>query len=69
MLLGSSFTFGFRIDLQGLASAVVLGLGLSSCGLCYLVLKSQWDALASSFNRQFLKEQATEEKDLQENVI
>lgn len=54
MILGSIFTFGFQIDLQGIASAVVLGLGLSSAGNTYQHLRSEWDFLASSLSNRIL---------------
>jgi Na+-driven multidrug efflux pump len=50
MILGGIFTFGFQIDLQGIASAVVLGLGLSSTGNAYQLLRSDWDMLAMSLS-------------------
>jgi Na+-driven multidrug efflux pump len=56
MILGSVFTFGFRIDLQGLASAVVLGLGLSSTGNSFLLLRSQWNSIAIRMSRGLMDE-------------
>lgn len=62
MILGSVFTLGFQIDLQGLASAVVLGLGLSSAGNSYLLLRSEWDFIASSLSRRIFSEQVLDEE-------
>ena len=40
------FTFGLRVDLQGLTSAFILGLALSSVGNTYILIRSQWQRLA-----------------------
>lgn len=68
MILGTVFTFGFQIDLQGLTSAFVLGLGLSSSGVTYLLLRSVWDTLASRFHHRYLGEQATDDDHPQSNA-
>jgi Na+-driven multidrug efflux pump len=52
IILGSIFTYGLQIDLQGLTSAVVLGLALSGAGNGYLLLRSEWDALASILSEE-----------------
>ncbi|KAG7342393.1 MATE efflux family protein [Nitzschia inconspicua] len=62
IVLGTVFTFGFQIDLQGVASAIVLGLGLSSSGVTYLLLRSDWDLVADKFSRRFIREQAMGEE-------
>jgi hypothetical protein len=45
--LSSLFTYGLRIDLQGLTSAFVLGLALSGAANTYILVRSQWQRLAS----------------------
>jgi hypothetical protein len=57
IFLGSIFTFGFQIDLEGIVSAVVLGVGLSSAGNTYYLLRSEWDILASSLSNNMISVQ------------
>jgi Na+-driven multidrug efflux pump len=45
--LSSLFTYGLRIDLQGLTSAFVLGLALSGAANTYVLVRSEWQRLAS----------------------
>jgi hypothetical protein len=45
--LSSLFTYGLRIDLQGLTSAFVLGLALSGAANTYILVRSRWQRLAS----------------------
>jgi Na+-driven multidrug efflux pump len=51
--LSGIFTYGLRIDLQGLTSAVVLGLAMSAAGNTYMLVRSEWDALASIASEGF----------------
>ena len=60
ILLGSIFVFGFRIDLQGIMSAVVLGMGLSSAGSAYVLLRSEWTELAYSISNGVFGESLVE---------
>ena len=59
-MLGSVFTFGFRIDLQGLASAVVMVLGFSSTSCSFLLLRLRWKSTAIQMSRDLLIEQELE---------
>lgn len=51
--LSGIFTYGLRIDLQGLTSAVVLGLAMSGAGNAYILMRSEWDSLASILSQGF----------------
>jgi Na+-driven multidrug efflux pump len=50
ILLGGVFTYGLHVDLQGLTSAFVLGLAFSSAGNTYMLLRSEWDSIASQIS-------------------
>jgi Na+-driven multidrug efflux pump len=52
--LSAIFTYGLLIDLQGLTTAVVLGLALSGAGNTYLLLRSDWIAIASTVSEGFV---------------
>jgi Na+-driven multidrug efflux pump len=54
--LSGIFTYGLRIDLQGLTAAVVLGLALSGAGNTYMLMRSDWTALASVVSEGFVLE-------------
>lgn len=60
--LSSIFTFGLRIDLQGLTSAFVLGLALSGAANTYILIRSQWQRLAAIIS----EENNFDETDLQD---
>lgn len=51
VLLSVVFCSVLRIDLQGLSSAVVLGLALSGAGQTYLMMRSDWEHLASTLSK------------------
>lgn len=46
------FTYGVNINLQGLATSVVLGLSVAGAGNTYILLRSQWDLLAKIFSEE-----------------
>jgi Na+-driven multidrug efflux pump len=50
--LSAIFTYGLRIDLQGLTSAFVLGLALSGAGNTYILIRSQWQRLATIISEE-----------------
>lgn len=60
LAIGCIFSFAFRIDLQGLTTAVVLGLGLASAGNSFLLHRSEWDVMASTLSRRLLDDQLQE---------
>lgn len=45
--LSCIFSFGLQIDLQGLASAFVLGLALSGAANTYILIRSRWKRIAA----------------------
>jgi Na+-driven multidrug efflux pump len=56
--LGAIFTYGLRIDLQGLTSAFVLGLALSGASNTYILIRSQWQRLATIISEENQIDQA-----------
>ena len=64
-LLGGIFCFLLRIDLQGLASAVVLGLAVSGAGQTYLLMKSDWTRIASKVSKGLALSSGTVESPVQ----
>jgi Na+-driven multidrug efflux pump len=46
------FTYGANINLQGLATSVVLGLSVAGAGNTYILLRSKWDLLAKIFSEE-----------------
>eukprot|EP00543_Licmophora_paradoxa_P007576 CAMPEP_0202453496 /NCGR_PEP_ID=MMETSP1360-20130828/11460_1 /ASSEMBLY_ACC=CAM_ASM_000848 /TAXON_ID=515479 /ORGANISM="Licmophora paradoxa, Strain CCMP2313" /LENGTH=743 /DNA_ID=CAMNT_0049072605 /DNA_START=9 /DNA_END=2240 /DNA_ORIENTATION=+ len=44
--LSALFTYGFNFDLQGIASAVVIGYSVNCTALFYIVLRSDWARLS-----------------------
>lgn len=63
--LSCIFVFAIRIDLQGLASAVVMGLAVSSAGNLYILLRSQWERfLLDSYTGDENSDESTMESSL-----
>ena len=50
--LSCIFAFGIRLDLQGLASAVVMGLAASSSGNLYVLIRSQWQQVSNLYSNE-----------------
>ena len=50
LILSAIFCFLLQINLQGLASAVVLGLAVCGAGQTYLLMKSDWTRIATKIS-------------------
>jgi Na+-driven multidrug efflux pump len=46
MPLAALFTYAVKLDLQGIASAVVIGYSITGTLLCYVLLRSDWERLS-----------------------
>eukprot|EP00529_Nitzschia_sp_RCC80_P003533 CAMPEP_0113455300 /NCGR_PEP_ID=MMETSP0014_2-20120614/8305_1 /TAXON_ID=2857 /ORGANISM="Nitzschia sp." /LENGTH=1125 /DNA_ID=CAMNT_0000346727 /DNA_START=534 /DNA_END=3911 /DNA_ORIENTATION=- /assembly_acc=CAM_ASM_000159 len=65
LVLSATFCFLLRINLQGLASAVVLGLAVSGAGQTYILMKSDWTRIATKMSRGLASSSGTVESPVQ----